>query len=622
MTQLNRREDIAQCAGTDRAQVDALLALARTLQDDDPNRARALAEQAHPPAAARGYEAGVARSLHVQGHADYRLGARDRAQELYGRALEVSRRCGERAVEADCLHDLGLLANIRADYPAALAFHHDALRLYEALDDPAAQAQTLNDLGNAHMGQEDLGQALPFYLESLGRREALGDEAGVGCSLNNIGNVHAVLGDNARALDCYVRCLEVSRRTGATRLESRCQGNLTDIYIALGRPEEALENARAAHTLARRHSYRSDECYALIAQGSAHKAAGRAALAVPPLQEALALAESLSDRSCVCQSHLLLGEALLDVGELADARLSLSRAAEMAESLSLRQFLFRVFQGLSRVCKAEGDFQQGLAHHERFHELEKEVLNDNADRRLQALMIQMDVENAQKEAAFSRQEAELHRLKTVELAQTNQALRQANEDKEQLVEEMRAQADELERLASQDGLTGLYNRRYLEGWLTGAFSEARRGGRRLTVVLADIDHFKEINDRFGHQAGDEVLMTVARLMRQACRDTDIVARYGGEEFLLALLEAGVSQAAQVCERVRREIETYPWREIHPDLSVTVSLGFSDDLSVAHHERLLSLADAQLYEAKRRGRNQVCGQERTTTEGCPYLDRVP
>ena len=604
--QLKTLEDAAEAAVPDREKVDALNALARHVCDGDPSRALVLAERAHPLAAALGYGRGAARSLHIQGHSHYRLGEGGRAQELYCRALEVSRQEKDRAVEADCLHDLGVLAKLRAEHAAAVAYHLDALRLYEALDDPAGQAQTLNDLGNAHMGQEDLGRALPYYLDSLKRREALGDEAGVGCSLNNIANVYAALGDNTQALDHYLRCLELSRKTGAARLEARCQGNLSEIYIEIGRPEEALENSRAAHAIAVRHGYRSDECYALMAQGAAHKAAGRVPLAFPLLQEALSVARSLADPINECQILLLLGEAALEAGAPADARVSLNLAADMAEGLSLKQHTFPIYRGLSRVCKAEGDFQAALVYYERFHALEKEILGGNADKRLQAMLVQMDVEKAQKEVEFSRQEAELHRLKTVELAQTNQALRQAIENNEQLMEELRAQADELERQAGQDGLTGLYNRRHLEGWLTRAFGDAKRVGKPLAVALADVDHFKGINDLFGHQTGDEVLMTVASLLRRACRETDIAARYGGEEFLLALAGTGASHAAAVCERVRREIESHPWHEIHPDLAVTVSLGFSDDLSVLDHERLLSLADAQLYEAKRGGRNRVCG----------------
>ncbi len=614
--QLNTLEEALEAAVSDREKVDALNALAREVVDNDPERARPLAARAHSLAVALGYGPGLARSLHTQGHAHYRLGEGEEARELYCRALEVSRREGDRAVEdravedraveADCLHGLGVLAKLRAEHAAAVSYYLEALRLYEALDDPAGQAQTLNGLGNAHMGREDLGRALPCYLDSLKRREALGDETGVGCSLNNIANVYAALGDNAQALDHYRRCLELSRQTGATRLEARCLANLSEIHIALGRPDEALENSRAAHAIALRYGYRSDECYALMAQGAAHKAAGRVALAVPLLREALSVARSLPDPINECQIHLLLGESALESGALSNARVSLSRAAEMAEELSLKQHIFPIHLGLSRVCKAEGDFQAALAHHERFHALEKEVLGDNADKRLQAMLVQMDVEKAQKEADFSRQEAELHRLKTVELAQTNQALRQAIENNEQLVEELRAQADELERQASQDGLTGLYNRRYLEGWLTRAFGDAKRGGRPLAVALADVDHFKGINDRYGHQTGDEVLMTVALLLRRACRETDIAARYGGEEFLLALAGTGAAHAAAVCERVRLEIESHPWHEIHPGLAVTVSLGFSDDLSALDHERLLSLADASLYAAKRGGRNRVCG----------------
>lgn len=603
--QRERLENALGEAATDWEMLAALLSLAREVGDGEPGRARMLAERAYLLAAALADEARQARSLHLQGHADYRLGARDSAQALYCRALELSRRSEDRAVEADCLHDLGLLATIQANHAEAMAYHLGALQLYRDMENAAGQAQTLNDLGNAHMGQDDLGRALPYYLESLKQREALGDTVGVGCSLNNIGNVHTALGDHARALDCYLRCLEVSRRTGATRLEARCQSNLTGCYIELGRLEDALETSNATYALARRHGYRSDECYALMAQGSTHKAAGRLALAAPLFREALIIAQSLSDCTAECQIQLLCGETAWEMEALMDARAAYRRAVEIAESQALRQYLFPAFRGLSQVCKAEGNFAQALAYHEKFHALEKEVLRDSADKRLQAMMIQMDVEKAQKEAVFSRREAELHRLKTVELAQTNQALRQANEENEQLVEELRAQADALERLATQDELTGLYNRRYLEGWLARVFDETKRGGGRLTVALLDVDDFKQINDRFGHQIGDEVLTTISHLMCQACRTTDVVARYGGEEFLLALPET--TRGGAICERIRGQIAAYSWREIHPELAVTASIGFSDDLSVDNHERLLSLADGQLYAAKRAGRNRVCGQ---------------
>jgi diguanylate cyclase (GGDEF)-like protein len=139
---------------------------------------------------------------------------------------------------------------------------------------------------------------------------------------------------------------------------------------------------------------------------------------------------------------------------------------------------------------------------------------------------------------------------------------------------------------------------------------ARRFGHPLAVAMLDIDHFKSINDRFSHSLGDEVLRTVARLLRESCRLSDVVGRYGGEEFVLLLPETSVANAALLCEKLRRRIELHGWRSLHPELAgVTISIG----VAAEGHETCaavldgLAFADQQLYRAKREGRNRVCHQ---------------
>ena len=144
----------------------------------------------------------------------------------------------------------------------------------------------------------------------------------------------------------------------------------------------------------------------------------------------------------------------------------------------------------------------------------------------------------------------------------------------------------------------------MEEWLADRFARSRRSGRALTVALADVDHFKQVNDRFGHQVGDEVLMQVAAIFRRACRKADLAARYGGEEFVLALPDTDAQQARLLCERVRRDVESHPWSGISQGLAVTVSMGLCGDPALTNHERLLGQADAQLYGAKRAGRNRI------------------
>ena len=136
------------------------------------------------------------------------------------------------------------------------------------------------------------------------------------------------------------------------------------------------------------------------------------------------------------------------------------------------------------------------------------------------------------------------------------------------------------------------------------YARSRRYDHAFSVVVCDIDHFKRVNDDFSHQMGDEVLRRVAQLLRGSVRQSDTAACYGGEEFVLLFPETSAQDAARVTQRIRVSVADYPWHTLHPDLKVTLSAGVSDDPDAASFDKLVSLADRKLYEAKRGGRNRV------------------
>lgn len=170
--------------------------------------------------------------------------------------------------------------------------------------------------------------------------------------------------------------------------------------------------------------------------------------------------------------------------------------------------------------------------------------------------------------------------------------------------ELKEQAREFERLATHDKLTGLPNRRYADDVLRQHVELARRGRHVGAVALADIDHFKQINDRFSHVVGDEVLRRVARVLSEGCRKSDFVARYGGEEFLLCFPETGAEQAGRVCDELRRAIQDAEWSDIAPGFRVTISFGLAEIHDGSRNRTVLNDADMRLYRAKREGRNRV------------------
>jgi two-component system cell cycle response regulator len=166
-------------------------------------------------------------------------------------------------------------------------------------------------------------------------------------------------------------------------------------------------------------------------------------------------------------------------------------------------------------------------------------------------------------------------------------------------DQLARQNERLAELASTDELTGTKNRRRFHEDLELLFSQAARLGAPLSLILLDIDHFKQYNDAFGHPAGDGVLRQVGLMLRTAVRGHDVVARYGGEEFVVLLPTTGKSEAVEVAERLRQAIAEYAW----PHRPVTASFGVAtSDLETPDAATLVDRADRALYLSKGAGRN--------------------
>ncbi len=167
----------------------------------------------------------------------------------------------------------------------------------------------------------------------------------------------------------------------------------------------------------------------------------------------------------------------------------------------------------------------------------------------------------------------------------------------------KALVDMLSRKAMLDGLTGLFNRTYFDQRLAQNISLQQRGGGPFACMLIDVDHFKSINDQFGHPFGDRVLTCVGAALKSGCRQEDLVCRYGGEEFVILTPGVLCSGACVLAERLRSSIEQIPLSHEGRQVRVTCSIGVSDTAVVAPDD-VIGSADGCLYQAKNAGRNRV------------------
>jgi len=187
-------------------------------------------------------------------------------------------------------------------------------------------------------------------------------------------------------------------------------------------------------------------------------------------------------------------------------------------------------------------------------------------------------------------------------------LRQRLTDVDRYAQQLHEANEKLVQLAVHDGLTGLYNQKHIQHILPIEIERASRFKHPLSVMMVDVDGFKQFNDSYGHIAGDQALRHIAHLLRDHVRSVDIPCRYGGEEFLLVLPEAGDRESLMIGERLRGLIEGHPFATGFPGRTahLTVSIGLARlSPQTATAKELISLADTCLYRAKRSGKNKVC-----------------
>jgi diguanylate cyclase len=184
------------------------------------------------------------------------------------------------------------------------------------------------------------------------------------------------------------------------------------------------------------------------------------------------------------------------------------------------------------------------------------------------------------------------------------AARQQVEAAEARIRQLEAELEQVSDLVYQDYLTGALNRRGLEDAFAREFARSERHGTPLSIALLDVDHFKRLNDTYGHQAGDQALRHLAQVIKAILRPSDTVARYGGEEFVILFPDTTLEEAVKIMTRLQRELTKRFFLHDNQRILITFSAGVAQREGPESADSLLSRADEALYRAKQAGRNRV------------------
>lgn len=483
-------------------------------------------------------------------------------------ALAALDACSPPTLYASALHARGLALAYLGRYEDSLPALHLALERVPA-DQPAQRIIVLRGLATACEHMSLLEDALNWATQAAGAARALGEGARLAETLISVGIVLARIGQHAEALQQFREAHALQQACGNVRGVLQAINNVGIALKNLGQYEDAVAHVKQAMQIARELGDEGAVAVAASNLGEPLLKLGRVAEARAAMVEALPQLEKAGYVLGEIHTRILLGQIIAADGDPAQALVELERALALALASSGRTHTARAHLALAEAHKAAGRFELALVNHEAYHAIERAQFNEESTRTLYALQVRFEL-------ARARHEAEVERLRSAELA----------------------------ALSHIDALTGLDNRRQLDARLAHEFALARRLGRPLALAMCDIDNFKKVNDTFGHPIGDAVLRVVALLLRQHCREIDMVARYGGEEFCMVFNDIDAAHAERACEAARAAIESYDWSVLNTRLRVTISIGLADLRTLESPLALLADADKQLYAAKHAGKNRV------------------
>ena len=539
-------------AGAQLEHIATLLAQARAEYYEDPAGALAAAVRCREAALSHGDQALCARACALQGMVALHRGE---VRGALGLAVEAERHaeaCEDDTTRAEVSALKAQLSFFTGSYTEAL---RDAERAVERADASGdlelrlyVRRATCPVFGNVGVPdlRERVDALLALALQSGSAWEEAISRNDLACYLQQQGELAAAESELARALEAAHR-VEGANAFALGVIHS----TRADIRLMMGRAADALADAERSFEL------------------------------LSASQEANPYVLGATVRAIV--------QARMSLGQLDDAR---RFGEEILGWLGERvpQTRSLILSTLASTLRAAGRIEEAYDALSRAAELEREAF-----RELSAL--QLRLERATLEAGAARQTS-------AALATKNRQLADAHYELERRTRELEALRDQLREQAERDWLTGLHNRRYFARRLERLAAE--HDGGALSLAVVDLDHFKEINDRFGHDVGDHVLVRVASLLSDVLRQSDVAIRSGGEEFLILMPATETNAAAACCARIRERIREESWDELAPGLTLTTSVGVATTDDRTDLASLARLADERLYEAKRAGRDRVVG----------------
>ncbi len=523
----------------------------------------------------------------------------DKAEEYAKEAMEIASENEYTAGVARSYRVLGISCWSRGDFYGALEQFNRCLKVYRVIYDISGLIGTNLNIGLMHTELGDYSKAFEYYFQCVEMCEGDPDyEAILATAFLNIGVAYERMGDTGKALEYYFNGLDLYIKHGNTLSIGRSYANIASVYLAKGEMDKSLEYASKSLAIAEEEDASSEKAHAYLLLGLVFEKKSDYEKSLEFFLKSKDIVEKLGEKHNVIYAYYGLSNVYKELGEYEKAFEYIEKGVGLSRDIGAKHTEIEGYKSLAEFYENNSDLESSLECYKKYWELKEEVIGDEAADKIAHLQVMHEVEKKEKEA-------EIHRLKNEELVIEIEERKKAEKALKESEEKFR-------KLSIEDPLTGVFNRRYFFDQAERFITRANADGNNLCLAIIDIDHFKRINDTYGHMAGDYVLKELAGTIIEYIRPSDILARYGGEEFSLLLTDVSCENTLNTMERIREAIGGHGFVFGEETIGITISAGIAalDEAGDGGKkiDELLKQADERLYEAKESGRNKVVGYE--------------
>lgn len=548
---------------------------------------------------------------------EYRIINPSQSIDYARKSYKLARNLGEENLKGDALHNIAVGYYLNSDLVNARIYYSRAIRVFEKTNNKQGLAKTFNNMALIYKRRNDLDRSLEYLLKSLKLEEELDNKPGISYSLLNIGNFYYDLDEKNKALEYFEQALKIEEALEEQANLANILNNIGIIYDETKNYHYAIDYYFKSLELERKTGNRNGIATTLNNIGIAYQNLEVPDKALEYLLESLKLTEEIDDPYGYCNTTLNIGVLYLQILELEKSKRYLDSGLQMAIENKFTDLIILAYDSMHKNYEEKGDFQNSLKYFKLYTAESGKIYTQTNRELISEIQSRYEDEKRlmkQNETQVSKQITlrNLFMLVLVALLMIFFAISSRYRNKNMLNRELQQKNEQLlvmnqklEEVARTDPLTLLSNRRDMLEKIDYETSRFNRSKKPFVIIISDIDYFKMVNDKHGHDGGDYVLVNLSRMFRKTMRKQDIIGRWGGEEFIFLLPETDLLGGRKLAEKLRHMIENHPFIYNEKKLQITMTFGVSVYSSTTKTiEQVINRADEHLYKGKRKGRNCV------------------